>query len=89
MLTGEYILCRNLCKLQGESDEILYTQAFRTELEYRVCREFGKLLRGPSAAVSFCMDEWLERVAEGLATLVESGLDHRLEQRFVTSELLT
>ena len=69
-----------LCQFYGETDEIFYAQAFRTELEYWICCELRKLVLAPSLTVCLCTDEWLEGVSKSLATLVESGLYYGLEQ---------
>ena len=47
---------------KSESYEILYTQTFRTQLEYRIGNEFRKLFFAPAAAVGLGMDERLQRI---------------------------
>ena len=41
-------------------NEILYAQTLRTELEYRICSEFCKLLLAPAFAVSLGTDKRFE-----------------------------
>jgi hypothetical protein len=74
-----------LCQLQGKCYEILNTQTLRTKFKHRVSSEFRKLIFTPSATVRLCTDERLQRIPEGLATLIESGLDDCLEERLVAA----
>ena len=78
--------CESLRQFEGKCDEVFDAEALRAEFEYRVCREFSKLLLSPSAAVCLCTDKRLERVTESLSALVESGLDNCLEEGLVAAE---
>ena len=73
-------------ELECKGNKVFYPKTFRSKLKYRVRNEFCKLIFVPAFSVCLSSDQRFERVAQSLASLIESGLYDGLEQGFVTSE---
>ena len=71
----------------GKADEILNPEALRTQVEHRVGEEGLDLLFAQALLCRHFSDKGFERIAQGLAPLVETRLDYGLEQFLVASEV--